>query len=75
VLPEAASISVTQTPADFPPPCMGVSGFFQRINKLFLSEQARGVPVKEFLRRNAANAISLANMLMGMTSILCSLNG
>jgi hypothetical protein len=52
-----------------------VSGFFQRVNKLFLSERARGLPIKDFLRQNAANAISLGNMLMGMASILCSLNG
>ncbi|CAL8325832.1 unnamed protein product [Merluccius merluccius] len=51
------------------------SDFFQRVNKLFLSEQARGLPIKEFLRRNAANAISVGNMMMGMASILCSLNG
>ncbi|CAB1336594.1 unnamed protein product, partial [Coregonus sp. 'balchen'] len=51
------------------------SGFFQRTNKLFLSEQATGVQLKEFVRKNAANALSMANMLMGMASILCSLNG
>ncbi|XP_029578642.1 transmembrane protein 269 isoform X3 [Salmo trutta] len=51
------------------------SGFFQRTNKLFLSEQATGVQLKEFVRKNAANAMSMANMLMGMASILCSLNG
>ncbi|CAL8251146.1 unnamed protein product [Arctogadus glacialis] len=48
---------------------------FRRVNKLFLSERARGLPIKDFLRQNAANAISLGNMLMGMASILCSLNG
>uniref|UniRef100_A0A4W5LC00 Transmembrane protein 269 n=1 Tax=Hucho hucho TaxID=62062 RepID=A0A4W5LC00_9TELE len=51
------------------------SGFFQHTNKLFLSEQATGVQLKEFVRKNAANALSMANMLMGMASILCSLNG
>uniref|UniRef100_A0AAY5LBD7 Transmembrane protein 269 n=2 Tax=Esox lucius TaxID=8010 RepID=A0AAY5LBD7_ESOLU len=51
------------------------SGFFQRTKKLFLSEQATGVQIKEFIRKNAANALSMANMLMGMASILCSLNG
>uniref|UniRef100_A0A4W5P207 Transmembrane protein 269 n=1 Tax=Hucho hucho TaxID=62062 RepID=A0A4W5P207_9TELE len=51
------------------------SGFFQRTSKLFLSEQATGVQLKEFVRKNAANALSMANMLMGMASILCSLNG
>uniref|UniRef100_A0AAY5JYR3 Transmembrane protein 269 n=1 Tax=Esox lucius TaxID=8010 RepID=A0AAY5JYR3_ESOLU len=49
--------------------------FFQRTKKLFLSEQATGVQIKEFIRKNAANALSMANMLMGMASILCSLNG
>ncbi|XP_052341035.1 transmembrane protein 269 isoform X3 [Oncorhynchus keta] len=49
--------------------------FFQHTNKLFLSEQATGVQLKEFVRKNAANALSMANMLMGMASILCSLNG
>ncbi|KAI5609093.1 hypothetical protein C0J50_6095, partial [Silurus asotus] len=52
-----------------------VSGFFQRTSKLFLNEQASWVQLKEFARKNAANALSVANMVMGMTSILCSLNG
>ncbi|KAJ8016909.1 hypothetical protein DPEC_G00012240 [Dallia pectoralis] len=43
--------------------------------KLFLSEQATGVQIKEFIRKNAANALSMGNMLVGMASILCSLNG
>ncbi|KAJ3585962.1 hypothetical protein NHX12_012367, partial [Muraenolepis orangiensis] len=58
------------------PPQITQSGVKRaRINKLFLSEQARGLPIKEFLRRNAANGISIGNMVMGMASILCSLNG
>ncbi|KAI1897144.1 hypothetical protein AGOR_G00080160 [Albula goreensis] len=51
------------------------SGFIQRTKKLFLSEQANQTQLKEFARRNAANALSVANMVMGMASILCSLNG
>ncbi|XP_046725222.1 transmembrane protein 269 isoform X3 [Silurus meridionalis] len=51
------------------------AGFFQRTSKLFLNEQASWVQLKEFARKNAANALSVANMVMGMTSILCSLNG
>ncbi|XP_028848656.1 transmembrane protein 269 isoform X2 [Denticeps clupeoides] len=39
------------------------------------SEQISWSQLKEFTRKNAANALSLSNMVMGMTSILCSLNG
>ncbi|XP_027000396.1 transmembrane protein 269 isoform X2 [Tachysurus fulvidraco] len=49
--------------------------FFQSTSKLFLSERASWVQLKEFARKNAANALSLANMVMGMASILSSLNG
>jgi len=49
--------------------------FFQDANKLLLNEQANWVHLKEFARKNAANSLSVANMLMGMASILCSLNG
>uniref|UniRef100_A0A671M5S8 Si:dkey-205h13.1 n=1 Tax=Sinocyclocheilus anshuiensis TaxID=1608454 RepID=A0A671M5S8_9TELE len=49
--------------------------FFQNANKLLLNERANWVHLKEFARKNAANALSVANMLMGMASILCSLNG
>lgn len=49
--------------------------FFQDANKLLLNEQANWVHLKEFARKNAANALSVANMLMGMASILCSLSG
>uniref|UniRef100_A0A672GUW5 Si:dkey-205h13.1 n=1 Tax=Salarias fasciatus TaxID=181472 RepID=A0A672GUW5_SALFA len=44
-------------------------------NKLFLSDQATGQQVKEFARKNAANALSVANLVMGMASILSSLSG
>ncbi len=48
---------------------------FQDANKLLLKERANWVHLKEFARKNAANGLSVANMLMGMASILCSLNG
>ncbi|KAJ8372067.1 hypothetical protein AAFF_G00294810 [Aldrovandia affinis] len=51
------------------------SDFFQRAKKLFLSEKASQVQLKEFARKNAANALSVTNMVMGLASILCSLNG
>ncbi|KAF7660498.1 hypothetical protein LDENG_00281390 [Lucifuga dentata] len=51
------------------------SGFFQCTNKLFVSEHTTGLQIKEFARKNAANALSVANMVMGISSILCSLNG
>lgn len=49
-------------------------GIFQH-TKLFLSEQAGRAQAIEFLRKNAANSISMANLLMGLLSVLCSLNG
>ncbi|XP_049611175.1 transmembrane protein 269 isoform X2 [Syngnathus scovelli] len=55
--------------------CKMLAGFFQCTNKLFVSDQALGLQIKEFARRNAANALSVANMLMGMASILSSLDG
>ncbi|XP_074498574.1 transmembrane protein 269 isoform X2 [Sebastes fasciatus] len=55
--------------------CFVVSGLFQCTNKLFLSDEATGLQIKEFARKNAANALSVANMVMGMASILSSLNG
>ncbi|KAJ4923896.1 hypothetical protein JOQ06_028151 [Pogonophryne albipinna] len=51
------------------------SGFFQCTNKIFLTDEATGQQIKEFARKNAANALSIANMVMGMTSILSSLHG
>ncbi|XP_026867763.1 transmembrane protein 269 isoform X2 [Electrophorus electricus] len=51
------------------------SGFFQHTNKLILREQAAQLRLREFARKNAANALSVANMVVGMASILSSLNG
>ncbi|KAJ6656793.1 hypothetical protein lerEdw1_003124 [Lerista edwardsae] len=51
------------------------SGLFQYTKKLFLREQAGRAQAGEFLRRNAANALSMANLVMGLSSVLCSLNG
>uniref|UniRef100_A0A3Q3A518 Transmembrane protein 269 n=1 Tax=Kryptolebias marmoratus TaxID=37003 RepID=A0A3Q3A518_KRYMA len=50
------------------------SSFFQYTNKLLLNDHATGPQIKEFARKNAANALSMANMVMGMASILSSLN-
>ncbi|XP_010016530.1 PREDICTED: uncharacterized protein LOC104408578, partial [Nestor notabilis] len=49
---------------------------FQSTKKLFLSErkgQGRSQAL-EFIRRNAANGLSVANLVAGLSSILCSLN-
>uniref|UniRef100_A0A3B3SF00 cardiolipin synthase (CMP-forming) n=1 Tax=Paramormyrops kingsleyae TaxID=1676925 RepID=A0A3B3SF00_9TELE len=46
-----------------------------RAKKVFLIEQASRVQLKEFARKNAANTLSVTNLVMGMSSILCSLNG
>ncbi|KAM6976408.1 transmembrane protein 269 [Aplochiton taeniatus] len=51
------------------------SGFLKQAQRLFLSETATGLQIKEFARKNAANALSISNLLMGMASILSSLNG
>ncbi|XP_076840183.1 transmembrane protein 269 isoform X2 [Brachyhypopomus gauderio] len=51
---------------------MGIAGFVQHTNKLVLRERA--AQLKEFARKNAANALSVANMVVGMASILSSLN-
>ncbi|XP_057714676.1 transmembrane protein 269 isoform X2 [Corythoichthys intestinalis] len=51
------------------------SGLFQCTNKFFHSDKATGLRIKEFARRNAANALSVANMIMGLASILSSLDG
>ncbi|XP_008317323.1 transmembrane protein 269 isoform X1 [Cynoglossus semilaevis] len=51
------------------------SGFFQCTHTLFSSDWATWIQLKEFARKNAANALSVGNMVMGMSSILCSLNG
>ncbi|MEQ2172173.1 hypothetical protein GOODEAATRI_018429, partial [Goodea atripinnis] len=52
-----------------------IGDFFQYADKLLLSDHATGLQIKEFARKNAANALSVANMVMGMASILSSLNG
>ncbi|XP_029690419.1 transmembrane protein 269 isoform X3 [Takifugu rubripes] len=51
------------------------SALFQCTNKLFLTDRTTRQQIKEFARKNAANALSVANMVMGMASILSSLNG
>ncbi|XP_043387535.1 transmembrane protein 269 isoform X1 [Chelonia mydas] len=51
------------------------SGIFHHFKKLFLSEQAGRAQALEFVRKNVANALSVANLIMGLSSILCSLNG
>ncbi|XP_054250853.1 transmembrane protein 269 [Indicator indicator] len=51
-------------------------GILQSTKKLVLSERAgagRGRTL-EFLRKNAANGLSMANLVAGLASILCSLN-
>lgn len=50
-------------------------GIFQCIKQLFLTEQAGRVQAVDFLRKNVANSISMANLVMGLSSVLCSLNG
>uniref|UniRef100_A0A8D0DZU8 cardiolipin synthase (CMP-forming) n=1 Tax=Salvator merianae TaxID=96440 RepID=A0A8D0DZU8_SALMN len=51
------------------------SGLFQYAKKLFLSEQAGRAQLAEFVRKNVANFISMANLVVGLSSVLCSLNG
>ncbi|XP_029433906.1 transmembrane protein 269 [Rhinatrema bivittatum] len=51
------------------------TGVFQYTKKLFLSEQLGRAQILESARKHAANALSLANLLLGLLSILCSLNG
>ncbi|XP_042334440.1 transmembrane protein 269 [Sceloporus undulatus] len=51
------------------------SGLFQYTKKLFLSEQAGRAQAAEFVRKNVANFISIANLVVGLSSVLCSLNG
>nr|XP_033777606.1 transmembrane protein 269 isoform X2 [Geotrypetes seraphini] len=41
----------------------------------FFEQAAWTCPNLEFARKNAANTLSLANLLMGLSSIICSLNG
>ncbi|XP_074670075.1 transmembrane protein 269 isoform X2 [Strix aluco] len=49
-------------------------GVFQSTKKLFLSERAGRGRTLEFIRKNAANGLSVANLVAGLSSILCSLN-
>ncbi|KAM9217745.1 LOW QUALITY PROTEIN: transmembrane protein 269 [Leptosomus discolor] len=42
--------------------------------KLFLSERAGRGRMLELLRKNAANGLSVANLVAGLSSVLCSLN-
>ncbi|NWI70726.1 TM269 protein, partial [Todus mexicanus] len=51
-----------------------VAGIFQSTKKLVLSERAGRGRTLEFLRKNAANGLSMANLVAGLASILCSLN-
>ncbi|XP_067167246.1 transmembrane protein 269 isoform X2 [Apteryx mantelli] len=53
-------------------PPVGLAG---RAAKLVPSEGAGRARALEFARRNAANALSTANLIMGLSSVLCSLNG
>nr|XP_015192326.1 PREDICTED: CDP-diacylglycerol--serine O-phosphatidyltransferase isoform X1 [Lepisosteus oculatus]XP_015192327.1 PREDICTED: CDP-diacylglycerol--serine O-phosphatidyltransferase isoform X1 [Lepisosteus oculatus] len=48
---------------------------FQCAKLLLLNKQESWVKLREFARKNAANVLSLANMIMGLSSILCSVNG
>ncbi|KAM9631006.1 transmembrane protein 269 isoform 1-T1 [Morphnus guianensis] len=49
-------------------------GIFQSTKKLFLSERAGQGQTLEFIRKNAANGLSVANLVAGLSSVLCSLN-
>ncbi|NXC78358.1 TM269 protein, partial [Anhinga anhinga] len=51
-----------------------VAGIFQSTKKLFLSERAGWGRTLEFIRKNAANGLSVANLVAGLSSVLCSLN-
>ncbi|XP_064381755.1 transmembrane protein 269 isoform X1 [Dromaius novaehollandiae] len=51
------------------------AGVFQPTKKLVLSEQAGRARALEAVRKNAANALSVANLITGLSSVLCSLNG
>lgn len=50
-------------------------GIFHDAKKLFLSEQAGRAQIQDFACKNAANVLSLSNLVMGLSSILCTLNG
>ncbi|KAF3861166.1 hypothetical protein F7725_001421, partial [Dissostichus mawsoni] len=65
----------SSAPRDLPLILQVFPGFFQCTNKIFLTDEATGQQIKEFARKNAANALSISNMVMGMASILSSLQG
>ncbi|XP_036386641.1 transmembrane protein 269-like [Megalops cyprinoides] len=50
-------------------------GFYQHTKRLLLGKRTSQVQLREFARKNVANSLSIANMVAGMASILCSLNG
>ncbi|XP_066462345.1 transmembrane protein 269 [Eleutherodactylus coqui] len=51
------------------------SGFGDFARKVFHREFSSHYETIEFARKNAANFLSMANLLMGLSSILCTLNG
>ncbi|KAM6296232.1 transmembrane protein 269 [Aegotheles albertisi] len=51
------------------------TGVFQSTKKLFLRERTGWGRTLEFIRKNAANGLSVANLVAGLSSILCSING
>ncbi|NWW91495.1 TM269 protein, partial [Rhynochetos jubatus] len=51
-----------------------VAGVFQSTKKLFLRERTGRGRTLEFIRKNAANGLSVANLVAGLSSVLCSLN-
>ncbi|NWR67243.1 TM269 protein, partial [Bucorvus abyssinicus] len=55
-------------------PARRVAGVFQAAKKLVLSKRAGRGRTLELLRRNAANGLSVANLVAGLASVLCSLN-
>ncbi|XP_071623355.1 transmembrane protein 269 isoform X3 [Heliangelus exortis] len=50
------------------------TGIFQTTKKLFLRERPGWGRTLEFIRKNAANGLSVANLVAGLSSVLCSLN-
>ncbi|NXK14431.1 TM269 protein, partial [Herpetotheres cachinnans] len=51
-----------------------VAGILQSTKQLFLSERAGRGRTLEFIRKNTANGLSVANLVAGLSSVLCSLN-
>ncbi|XP_069803025.1 transmembrane protein 269 isoform X1 [Dendropsophus ebraccatus] len=50
-------------------------GFGDLTRKIFQRESSSHYETMEFVRKNAANFLSLANLVMGLSSVLCTLNG